>query len=438
MATQVAIPLYNKLTNEFDARQQLPASELDEIRNRAFDVFRSKGFPSIREEDWRFTNLVPYLDTSFTTSISGNGNYNLEKAVEENLIPGLENYRVVLVNGSISFELSLLPDSADMSIQPLKKITDTPLFRNNQEFHDHVGGNAMVALNTALFTDGCYFEMSAGKSLDKPLMILHLYTTAENILFQPRHLFVVNKDSKAEIIERSFVLKKDSTTVVNSVSEIVIKENARLTHYHIQSNAKKERWINYTHVTQQSGSRYDNYTCTLPGSDLVRNNLEVSLNGTATEAHLYGLYLVADHQLTDNHTAIHHLYPFCQSNEQYKGIIQENGKAVFNGKVLVAKDAQKTNAYQQNNNLLLSEKALVHAKPQLEIYADDVKCSHGCTVGQFNPDSLFYLRSRGIGEAASRKLLVQAFAFDVTEKFENAVVKKYVQQLLYSKLETAP
>ncbi|MBC8034053.1 MAG: SufD family Fe-S cluster assembly protein, partial [Chitinophagaceae bacterium] len=168
-----------------------------------------------------------------------------------------------------------------------------------------------------------------------------------------------------------------------------------------------------------------------------RNNLEIRLNDTATETHLYGLYLVAGNQLTDNHTSIEHRHPGCRSNEMYKGVLMDNGKAVFNGKVFVKREAQQTNAFQQNNNLLLSDKAQVYAKPQLEIFADDVKCSHGCTVGQFNPDSLFYLQSRGIGANAAKKMLVEAFMFDVTEKINNEAVKQHVQELIYKKMGTS-
>ncbi|MGY0037083.1 Fe-S cluster assembly protein SufD [Pedobacter sp. NJ-S-72] len=273
--------------------------------------------------------------------------------------------------------------------------------------------------------------------MGKPVQIIHLYTANENMLYQPRHLIIVNENAKAELIDSAVSLGHAQRVLMNSVSQITVKENANLIQYVIQDNAAEDRLINYNHITQERHSRYDNFMFNLPGAELIRNNLEIVLNGSATETHLLGLYLVAGHQLTDNHTAIHHRFPHCDSNEIYKGVLLDKGKAVFNGKVFVERPAQKTNAFQQNNNLLLSDKAQVFAKPQLEIFADDVKCSHGCTVGQFDPESLFYLQSRGISEESARKLLVEAFMFDVTQKIENEAVKDFVQSLIYKKMENS-
>lgn len=441
MATQVATSFYNRLADEFETKHQFTqdtaaTDRLTQLRNNAFSIFKAKGFPSIKEEDWRFTNLVPFLDSSFDVHPASVDTDSLQQAINEEKIPGLDTYQLVLVNGSIRMDLSHLPAEDLMTVQPLRNIINESFFIDHISNNSHVGVNALVALNTAFFSDGYFVEVKKNSVVDKPLLILHLYTSDKDAFFQPRHFVVVNRNAKAEIIERSAGIKDETVTLTNSVLELLIQENAHLVHHTIQSHTNNERWLNYNHVDQQRSSRYDNFTCTLPGADLVRNNLEISLNGTATETHLYGLYLVADHQLTDNHTAIQHLHPSCQSNELYKGVIMDTGKAVFNGKVFVAQDAQQTNAYQQNNNLLLSDKAQVYAKPQLEIFADDVKCSHGCTIGQFNPESLFYLRSRGISETAARKLLVEAFAFDVTEKIDNEAVKQYVQQLIYSKLSS--
>ncbi len=442
MATQVATLLYNRLTDEFDARKHLrngtPIDHLTRVRNKAFEVFREKGFPSIKEEDWRFTNLVPYLDAQFSINAFPASEEKIKDIIEKASIKGLDAYCLILVNGSIHFAASNLPEAAKVTIKTLKSVSETDIFKAYNNTNDHVGGNSIVALNTAFFTDGYFLEVVKDAVVDKPIHIIHIYTTEENTFFQPRHLMVVNKNAQAEIIETSVAVKENGIVFVNSVSEIAVQENARLTHYHVQNKNENERWLHYYHVIQQRSSRYNNFTFSLPGADLIRNNLEITLDGTATETHLNGLYLVAGHQLTDNHTAIEHKYPNCESNEMYKGVLMESGKAVFNGKVFVDREAQKTNAFQKNNNLLLSDKAQVFTKPQLEIFADDVKCSHGCTVGQFNPESLFYLRSRGIGEEAARKLLVEAFMFDVTEKIENEAVKKYVQSLIYENMGSTP
>ncbi len=210
---------------------------------------------------------------------------------------------------------------------------------------------------------------------------------------------------------------KSATSVfVNNVSEIVVNEQAHLQHYYIQTGNENTRYIHHTEVVQRASSLYNNYKASFPGTALLRNNLNVSLDGENIESHLYGLYLAGGRQLIDNHTIVDHLKPHCQSNELYKGVMKDEAVAVFNGKIFVRKNAQKTNAFQKNNNLMLSKKAVVDSKPQLEIFADDVKCSHGSTIGQFNEDALFYLKARGIGEEKAKALLIHAFAYDVTEK----------------------
>jgi Fe-S cluster assembly protein SufD len=198
----------------------------------------------------------------------------------------------------------------------------------------------------------------------------------------------------------------------------------------LQTAAAGARIIQQTTVHQQRQSLYNNFTITLPGADLVRNDLQTRLEEDHTETHLYGLYLAAGNQLVDNHTLVDHQKPHCLSNELYKGVLLEQSTGVFNGKVYVHQDAQKTNAFQQNNNLVISKKATIDSKPQLEIFADDVKCSHGSTVGQFSEDALFYLRARGIGEEAAKGLLINAFAFDVTEKIRIPEVEAHVNELI--------
>jgi Fe-S cluster assembly protein SufD len=209
-----------------------------------------------------------------------------------------------------------------------------------------------------------------------------------------------------------------------------VHADAKLNHTLIQIAAAGARIVNHTTVRQKKQSLYNNYTFTLPGADLVRNDLQAKLEEDHTETHLYGLYLAAGQQLIDNHTLVDHQKPNCFSNEHYKGVLLEQSTGVFNGKVFVHQDAQKTNAFQQNNNLVIGKKATIDSKPELEIYADDVKCSHGTTVGQFSEEALFYLRARGIGEAAARALLINAFAFDVTEKIKWNAVETHINRLI--------
>lgn len=439
MVDQVTTPLYDKLIAEFESTAHTSSidGDLSKVRNDAFDLFKAAGFPTTKNEEWKFTNLTPFLkDEFFLAAGSKYQEAEIITAINKATVPGLDAYLLVLLNGRIQPALSVLPAEDQVRIQTLESVLDNPAVQQSLALAD-TETNSMLALNTALFADGYYLEIRKNTVLDKPVQIIHLYTADENTLFQPRHLIVVNEHAKAELIETSIWLKGDKRVLLNSVTQVDLKENAQLIQYNIQDNVSGERLVNYNQVKQERNSRYDNFTFNLPGAELIRNNLEIVLNGSQTETHLLGLYLVGDHQLTDNHTAIHHKFPHCESNEIYKGVLLDNGKAVFNGKVFVERPAQKTNAFQQNNNLLLSDKAQVFAKPQLEIFADDVKCSHGCTVGQFDPESLFYLRARGIGEESARKLLVEAFMFDVTQKISNEPVKEYVQSLIYKKMENS-
>lgn len=438
MLNLMTAPLYDKLIAEFEGSAGMNSAngDLSNIKNTAFNLFKAKGFPTTKDEDWKFTNLSPFLndDISFVTAEATEDEIiaTLNKAT----IPGLDAYLLVLLNGKIQPALSVLPDAEKMTIHSTESISDSSLFLEFAAL-DAKENNRMLALNTALFTDGYFLEVHKNVVLDKPIQIVNLYAADDHAFFQPRHLVIVNRNAKAELVESSIFINNGNHSVLNSVFQADVKENGQLVQYNIQNNLPDERLITYNHVKQEQNSRYDNFTFNLPGAELIRNNLEIELNGSNTETHMFGLYLVGGQQLTDNHTAIHHKFPHCESNEVYKGVLLENGKAVFNGKVFVERPAQKTNAFQQNNNLLLSDKAQVFAKPQLEIFADDVKCSHGCTVGQFDPESLFYLQARGISEESARKLLVEAFMFDVTQKISNEVIKEYVQSLIYSKMENS-
>jgi Fe-S cluster assembly protein SufD len=223
---------------------------------------------------------------------------------------------------------------------------------------------------------------------------------------------------------------------VNAAAEAVLAEQAVFQHYDIQKASSNLRIVQRTEVAQKKHSNYSNYTFTFPGASFVRNNLALHLNDADVESHLYGLYLSADTQLVDNHTEVHHKMPRGESNQLYKGIVMDKSRAVFNGKIFVYQDAQKTNAFQQSNNVLFSEQATVNAKPQLEIFADDVKCSHGTTIGQLNKEALFYLKSRGIGEAQAKQLMVKAFAYDVAEKIQIESLRAYIESMIEMEMES--
>jgi Fe-S cluster assembly protein SufD len=418
-----AIPLYGEIVNGYN---KLVASDVDlrRVRQSAFDKFRLSGFPSIKNEDWKYTNIGRFLKDEFELGSAAVVPAVLPEAVT---IPGLDGYRVVLVNGVWDGSVGGGPLPVGLEIKRVAEALQDPVLAANFE-NGKWGNLPFVNLNTALFTDGLFIRVSG--TIDKPLQIIHYYSAERNLMIQPRHLWVVNANAEFNVVESVFSATGEAKVWVNSLTEIIAHNDSRVDHVLIQSAATGVRLVNHTTVRQKKQSLYNNYTFTLPGAELVRNDLQARLEEDHTETHLYGLYLTAGHQLVDNHTLVDHQKPWCFSNELYKGVLLEQSTGVFNGKVYVHKDAQKTNAFQQNNNLVISKKATIDSKPELEIFADDVKCSHGSTVGQFSEDALFYLRARGIGEETAKALLIAAFAYDVTEKIKIPAVENYINLLI--------
>jgi Fe-S cluster assembly protein SufD len=439
MATQAANSLYSQLTGDFQHKRfsgEGVDGALYALRKKGFEQFSEKGFPTIKQEDWKYTNLVPFLRDELQTEVLGH-DYNevSPELVAKHYISGLDAHTIVLINGELNTSLSSFHGDSNVSIQTINSAAEHAVYIRYIGQEIDVEQDTLAGLNAALFKDGLFIEVKAGGIVDKPLHIIHLYCSANNIFLQPRHLVLAHKNSVLGIIE-TFANVHDGPVVwTNSVTEVYVEENAEVSHYALQEGRGKARLVNHTEVIQQKHSLYNNYTFTLPGADFVRNNLNITLAESATETHLYGLYLAAGQQVVDNHTAVEHRKPNCFSNELYKGVLADNARSVFNGKVFVRQEAQKTNAFQQNNNLLLSDKAVVDSKPQLEIFADDVKCSHGSTIGQFNQDALFYLRARGIGEASARKLMVSAFAFDVVNKIKIPALREHVERLITENIE---
>jgi len=435
--TQISASLYDQLIDHIEGKLKkgsARSNELAVLQQKAFQQFKRMGFPSTKVEDWKYTNLKRFLNEEF--SIEDNDESTLTKDIIKQLqIPLLNCYTIVLLNGKYVPEFSDIVSDKGVNVLPINEAVEKPLFKKHFGKYVDIQSNHFEALNTALLQDGLYIEVKNKTIVDKPIHILHISSSEKNLFIQPRFLFVVDPQAEASIIE-SYVSTENSATVfANTVSEIVVAENAKLQHYYIQTGNKNARSINHTEVYQEASSLYNNYKASFPGIDLLRNNINVVLDGMNVESHLFGLYLSGGQQLVDNHTIVDHRQPNCFSNELYKGVMQDEAKGVFNGKVFVRKHAQKTNAFQQNNNLMLSKKATVDSKPQLEIFADDVKCSHGSTIGQFNDEALFYLRSRGIGDKKAKALLVQAFAFDVTEKFPIAEIRSHINHLIEAGLK---
>ena len=461
MTQEQTIPLYEDIVNEYNTISAggstgRESSDLRRARQSAFDKFRLLGFPSIKNEDWKYTNITRFLKEEFAVGTKGvadggvaggktevrvahGGGVSDGGGVADLLaaatIQGLDCYQVVLVNGVWNGEVKggPLPKGLELlTVSAARQDATLSGYFERMEW----GNQHFAALNAALFMDGLFIRVEAGAVADKPLHIVHLFTTDRNLLVQPRHVWVVNRNAELPVIESVFSATGEVKVLVNSLTEILAHPDARIDHVVIQAASTGARLIQHTTVRQKKQSLYNNYTFTLPGSDLVRNDLQIRLEEDHTETHLYGLYLAAGHQLVDNHTLVDHQKPSCFSNELYKGVLLEQSTGVFNGKVYVHREAQKTNAFQQNNNLVISKKATIDSKPELEIFADDVKCSHGSTVGQFSEEALFYLRARGIGEETAKALLINAFAFDVTEKIKTPAVETYINHLISQHIPT--
>jgi len=273
----------------------------------------------------------------------------------------------------------------------------------------------------------------SNKKVENPIIIINVVDANDmNVLSQPRNLIILEKNAEACIVE-SYISAGVNASFINVVNEIYVNENAHLEHYKIQQQTGESYQNNYTQIFQEANTNINQVTLTLDGT-MVRNNLHFYMNGKNCDTLLYGLYITEGKNHVDNHTRVDHAMPNCQSNELYKGIMKDKSTAVFNGKIMVHLDAQKTNAYQRNQNILLDPEATINTKPQLEIFADDVKCTHGATVGQLDEEPMFYLRSRGIPEDVARKMLLNAFADDIAEKIKIPELVGLLEQLIEEKL----
>ncbi len=397
----------------------LPAADLPwlkALRNSAAQQFAEHGFPNTREEEWRYTNLASLNKTLFAPT----DNQDVDAV-------WLANFRVegawcaVLVNGHFSAALSDLaglPASASVTSlrEALQQKPEAVQNALGQAVSDTE--HSLIAFNTAWFSDGLFVDVAAGQALAKPLQILHVIT-AVDALAATRNLLVIHADAEAHVIE-TFVGSTPSYFTA-AVSETLLGENAGLTLYKAQFEAEKATHFGGIYVKQAANSRFSQHNFAFGGL-LARSDIHSDL-GVASECHLNGLYLGNQRQHIDNHTRINHLKPQGVSREFYKGVLDNRAHGVFQGRVIVAEDAQQTDSQMNNRNLLLSSDAEIDTKPQLEIYADDVKCSHGVTVGQLEEKSVFYLQSRGVDEAAARNILTFAFANEMVDKVENAELK---------------
>jgi len=341
---------------------------------------------------------------------------------------------LVFVNGFFAKEISILAPQKDGiffgSFAEAKKL----FFAELEEYFSSITEekNSFAALNTAFAQDGAYIKVADGKLVEHPIHVLQISTGEENILSQPRNLFIFGKNSSAKIIFTSHSLRSVKN-FSNVVTEVFAGENSNVELITIQNDSENSSTVNQLFAKQERSSNFTDTKFTL-GGGIIRNNVTISIAGEGAEAHMNGLYLTEGNQLVDNHTLVIHAVPNCQSNELYKGILDGESTGVFNGKIFVAQDAQKTNAFQSNRNILLSPNATMNTKPQLEIFADDVKCSHGATIGQLDEESLFYLRARGLDRTQAQALLLSAFAGEVIEKISIEEVRNYLTDIISQRL----
>jgi len=425
---------------EFEARAATATAEgpewLEPVRRAAMERFARTGFPGARDEEWRFTPIGPIAQGSWRPPAGGVG--EISRAQLAPFRFGHADWTtLVFVNGVYSEALSALGGlPAGVRVSSLSEA----LRANGDLLQAHLGRHALLegspftALNTAFLADGGLVHVGAGVDLAAPVHLLFVASAGgEGAVVHPRNLVVVERGARASIIESYVTLAPGLKYWTNPVTEVAVAAGAWVEHTRIQRESERAYHVGLTQVDQQRDSHYRSFSLAM-GAALARHNLHVRLNDENIETLMYGLYLTRGEQVADNHTAIYHDQPNCRSWEVYKGILDGRSRAVFNGKVFVKPEAQKTDAKQTNRNLLLSDDARVNTKPQLEIFADDVKCTHGATVGRLDEVARFYARSRGIPAAAADRLLTYAFAAEVVDEVALAPVREELDRLLLDRL----
>ncbi len=402
---------------------------LRDLRRDAMTQFSTLGFPTIKDEAWRFTNVAPIARTQFRPGPGPEQVVNRDD-LDALWCGNLGVPRVVFVDGVFRSDLSDGCDQAGLVVGSLRdawreREATRAYYARQAGYFDH----AFVALNTAFAADGAYIEVASGTVLEQPVHVLFVATRQEQPQrIHPRALVVVGRSSQVTIVE-SFSSLTDGVYFCNPITEVIVGDNSTIDHYRLQHESGEAYHVGMNQVVQGRDTNYRTTALDL-GSALTRNDLACVLNGEGGHAELNGLYLLDGKQHVDNFTTLEHAKPHCDSRELFKGILDGEAKGIFRGRIIVRKGAQKTDSKQTNQNLLLSDDALVNTKPQLEIYADDVKCTHGATIGQLDSTALFYLRSRGISKAAARSLLVYAFASELIDSIKVPVLRDQMIEYL--------
>jgi len=429
------LDLFKQRFNQFQSENNLSA--LSDIRQNAFNTLNQLGIPTFKHEEWKYTRIGGVFNKEHQIPVGQIGTSFTPMDLNPIRLPGHEQANeLVFINGLFSFPLSSIRSSG-LVVLSLEEATEKEYKEVISKYLGHSINylkDGINALNTAFLQGGIFIHAKRGHAVEHPIYIYNVVDgRSENILAQPRSLVYVSEHAQVQLVE-TYATIGAGESFTNQVMEIVVEKDAKMEYYKIQNDKDHTNQVSTTHIRQLGTSYVHTVTISLNGG-IVRNNLNVILEADHCEAHLYGLYFHQGQSHIDNHTVVDNVNPNCLSNELYKGILNDNATGVFNGKILVRQQAQKTNAYQSNRNVLLSDNSSVNSKPQLEIFADDVKCSHGCTVGKLNEDGLFYLRSRGISEKIARSLLLQAFAIDILEQIKPEPIRKHIENLIAERLE---
>ncbi|MEQ9302207.1 MAG: Fe-S cluster assembly protein SufD [Cyclobacteriaceae bacterium] len=405
-----------------------------EVRKTAFQQLTNGGFPALRAEEYKFTPLTKSIEKGFNGTLVTTDQEVTQDFIDKHVINGLDAYTIVFVNGKITqipaevengLTISSLWDAYQQN--PEAVLAQFGKIANPEN-------DAFLAWNTAFTKHGLYIKVEKKALIEKPIMIYHFVGAQAENTINSRNLVLVEESAQVSINE-SVHTQGEANSFANLVSEIFVGKNARVEFTKVQNDLNTAYQFGHTQVHQERDSHFKANTITMNGA-MIRNNVNITIDDENCEAHMYGIYVLNGKSHVDNHTVVDHRKPNSYSNELYKGVVDEKAKGVFNGKIFVRQEAQKTNAFQSNNNILLSDTATVNTKPQLEIWADDVKCSHGCTVGQLDEDAIFYLRARGIDERSAKAMLLYAFAKDVLENVSVEPLRERLDQLVSQRLHT--
>ena len=409
-------------------------NDLHDIRTLAIKNFENKGFPTKKEESWKYTSLNSILKNDFSVFPKTENSVEFSD-VKKYFLHEIDTHKVIFVDGVFSsFLSSTTHEGLDVCL--MSSALNKPMYKMYiDEYFNKIASKeeSLTSLNTAFANEGAYINIPKSKVVEKPIEIIYFSTGQENALMvQPRNLVIVGENAHVQIIERHQSLN-ENPVLTNSVTEIFANKLAIVDYYKIQNDLQSANLIDNTYIAQKQESNVSVHTFSF-GGNMTRNNLNFYHQGERIDSTLKGITIIGDKQHVDHYTLVQHATPNCESHQNYKNILSDSATGVFNGKIFVEKEAQKTNAFQKNNNILLSEKATINAKPQLEIFADDVKCSHGCTIGQLDENAMFYMQQRGIPKKEAKALLMYAFTNEVIESIKIPELKQRITKIIATKL----